>query len=73
MKVLFDGRLLDEHHLQDVYVQKSAADAKKFDAVAQDGETVRVLSTHETEAEAKAFVNKLGKKMDDVIDMTSNA
>ena len=75
MKVLFDGRLLDSNHLQDVYVQKSTADAEKFDVVAQDGETVRVLSTHDTENDAKAFVNKLGKKLmdvefQDVIDMT---
>ena len=75
MKVLFDGRLLDSNLLQDVYVEKLNTEGNTFGVMAQDGDTVRTLSVHETQDEAKTFVNTLGKKLmdvefQDVIDMT---
>lgn len=63
MKVVFDGLILEDVFLQKVDVAVSTKDPSKFDVVAHYGETVTVLETFDTEAEAKNFINTLGEKL----------
>lgn len=62
MKVVFDGKILAQHFLDDVDVVASKTKGK-FDAVCVYGAETKVLKTLDTEADAKAWVNALGDKL----------
>ena len=54
--------IIEDSFLRDVCVENSEAQGK-FDAVAKDRDTTRVLKTFDTAAEAKTWINALGDKL----------